>query len=112
MLRSGRRDIAVVIRPVEVEYSGAARSAGSLVRAELATSRSEANTVVNVTRQADHLLATALWNGASVARRASQLDAFDEVPFLAESLERTSHERIYGQALRRAVTLIGEEVHP
>ena len=96
------------MRPVEVEYSGAARSAGSLVRAELATSRSDANTVVNVTRQADHLLATALWNGASVARRASQLDPFDEVPFLAESLDRTSHERVFGQALQSAVALIEE----
>ena len=38
-LRSGRREIAVVVRPVEVEYSGAARSAGSLVRAELEASR-------------------------------------------------------------------------
>jgi len=107
-LRSGRRGIAVVVRPVEVEYSGAARSAGSLVRVELATSRADANTVVNVTRQADHLLATALWNGASVTRRASQLDAFDEVPYLAESLDRTSHERIFGQALQSAVALIGE----
>jgi glucose-6-phosphate dehydrogenase assembly protein OpcA len=109
-LRAGRREVAVAIRPVDVEYSGAARSAGSLVRAELATSRSDAHTVVNVTRQADHLLATALWNGASVTRRASQLDPFDEVPFLAESLDRTSHERIFGQALDKAVTLIDEEV--
>ncbi|HKZ90609.1 MAG TPA: glucose-6-phosphate dehydrogenase assembly protein OpcA [Candidatus Limnocylindrales bacterium] len=107
-LRSRRRDIAVRIRPVEVEVSGVARSAGSMVRAELEASCPEAHTVVNVTRQADHLLATADWNGASVSRRASQLERFEEVPYLAESLDRTSHERIFGQALEKAVTLIGD----
>jgi glucose-6-phosphate dehydrogenase assembly protein OpcA len=107
-LRAGRRDIAVVIRPVEVEYSGAARSAGSLVRAELEASYTGAHTIVNVTRQADHLLATAQWNGASVVRRASQLEPFDETPYLAESLDRTSHERLFGQALEQVVALIGD----
>jgi hypothetical protein len=105
-LRSRRRVIEVRIRPVDVEASGAARSAGSLVRAELEASCPEAHTVVNVTRQADHLLATADWNGASVIRRASQLEPFDEVPYLADSLDRTSHERIFSQALEKAVTLV------
>ena len=108
ILRSRRREISVRIRPVEVEVSGAARSAGSLVRAELEAVRPDAHTVVNVTRQADHLLATADWNGAPVARRASQLERFDEVPYLAESLDRTSHERIFSQALEKAVSLLGE----
>jgi glucose-6-phosphate dehydrogenase assembly protein OpcA len=107
-LRSRRREVTVIIRPVEVEVSGAARFAGSLVRAELETSRPDARTVVNVTRQADHLLAVADWNGAPVARRASQLERFDEVPYLAESLDRTSHERIFAQALEKAVSLLGE----
>ncbi len=106
-LRSGRRDVAVTIRPVEVEFSGAARAAGSVVRAELATARPDTRTLVNVTRQADHLLATADWNGASVMRRASKLERFDEVPYLAESLDRTSHERLFSQALEKAVALIG-----
>ncbi len=104
-LRAGRRDVAVTIRPVEVEFSGAARTAGSVVRAELATARTDTRTLVNVTRQADHLLATADWNGAPVVRRASQLDRFDEVPYLAESLDRTSHERLFSQALEKAVAL-------
>ncbi len=106
-LRSRRQDVTVTIRPVEVEYSGAARSAGSVVRAELAAARPEARTIVNVTRQADHLLATADWNGASVVRRASQLERFAEVSYLAESLDRTSHERLFSQALEKAVALIG-----
>jgi glucose-6-phosphate dehydrogenase assembly protein OpcA len=107
-LRSRRRPVTVTIRPVEVEVSGAARSAGSLVRTEIQASRTDAHTVVNVTRQADHLLATADWNGAPVARRASQLEPFDEVPFLAGSLDRTSHERTFAQALEKAVSLLEE----
>ena len=111
-LRSGRRDVAVTIRPVEVEFSGAARAAGSVVRTELATARPDTRTLVNVTRQADHLLATADWNGASVMRRASKLERFDEVPYLAESLDRTSHERLFSQALEKAVALIGDGSRP
>jgi glucose-6-phosphate dehydrogenase assembly protein OpcA len=107
-LRSRRRDIKVDIRPVEVEYSGAARAVGSMVRAELEASRPEAQTLVNVTRQADHLLATADWNGASVTRRATKLEPFDEAPYLADSLDRTSHERIYARALEKAVTLVAD----
>ncbi len=84
------------------------RGAGSVVRAELETQRSDAHTHVNVTRQADHLLATADWNGASVVRRASPLEAFEEVPYLAESLDRTGHDRLFAQALEKAVALIGD----
>jgi len=105
-LRSGKRTISVEIRPVEVEFSGAVRVAGSVVRAELEAHRSDAATHVTVTRQADHLLATANWNGASVARRASKLEAFDESPYLAESLDRTGHDRLFAQALHKAVALI------
>jgi glucose-6-phosphate dehydrogenase assembly protein OpcA len=108
-LRSRRRDVSVTIRPVEVEYGGAARVAGSVVRVELASSRTDARTLVNVTRQADHLLATADWNGAPVMRRASRLEPFEEAFYLAESLDRTSHERIFGQALEKTAALIGDE---
>jgi glucose-6-phosphate dehydrogenase assembly protein OpcA len=111
-LRSRRREVVVQLRPVADEYSGAARSAGSMVRVELEASRPEAHTQVNVTRQADHLLATSAWNGASVARRASRLEPFDEVPYLAESLDRTSHERIFAEALAKAVTLLADADRP
>jgi glucose-6-phosphate dehydrogenase assembly protein OpcA len=107
-LRSRGREVGVTIRPVEVEFSGAARAAGSVVRAELATARPDTRTTVTITRQTDHLLATADWNGASVLRRASQLERFDEMPYLASSLDRTSHERIFAQALEMAVALSGE----
>ena len=108
VVRSGKRRIGVEIRPVEVEFSGAVRAAGSVVRAELEAHRSDADTHVNVTRQADHLLATAVWNGASVARRASRLEAFDEAPYLADSLDRTGHDRLFAQALEKAVELVGD----
>jgi hypothetical protein len=107
-VRSGKRNITIEIRPVEVEYSGAVRSSGSVVRTELEADRHDAHTEVNVTRQADHLLATADWNGASIVRRASTLEAFDEAPYLAASLDRTGHDRLYAQALEKAVALIGE----
>ncbi len=83
------------------------RAAGSVVRAELEAHQAGADTHVNVTRQADHLLATASWNGASVVRRASKLEAFEESPYLADSLDRTGHDRLFAQALEKAVALIG-----
>ncbi|MEX1296264.1 MAG: glucose-6-phosphate dehydrogenase assembly protein OpcA, partial [Candidatus Limnocylindrales bacterium] len=43
-LRSGKRQIDVEVRPVEVEFSGAARGAGSIVRAELEAAHSDART--------------------------------------------------------------------
>jgi glucose-6-phosphate dehydrogenase assembly protein OpcA len=107
-LHSRRHDISVAIRPVSVEYSGAARSTGSVVRAELVAERPDARTTVTITRQQDHLLATADWNGAPIVRRASRLEPFDEVPYLADSLDRTSHERLFSQALDKAVALCGE----
>ena len=106
--RTGKRLIEVEIRPVEVGYSGAVRSAGSMVRVELEADRPDAHTQVNVTRQADHLLATADWNGASVTRRATQLEPFDEVPYLAESLDRTGHDRLFAKALEKSVALVGD----
>jgi glucose-6-phosphate dehydrogenase assembly protein OpcA len=109
-VRSGKRSIEIEIRPVAVEYSGAVRAVGSVVRVELEGGRPDAHTSVNVTRQADHLLATADWNGASVIRRATQLERFEEVPYLADSLDRTGHDRLFAQALEKAVTLIGDAV--
>lgn len=107
IVRSGRKQIEVECHPVEVEYSGAVRTVGSVVRAELSATRPDSRTQVTVTRQADHLLATGVWNGASVFRRATQLDRFDEVPYLASSLDHTGHDRIFEQSLEKAVTLIG-----
>ena len=107
-VRSAGSEPADKINPVAVEYSGAVRSPGSLVRAELVAARPGTRTAVRVTRQADHLLATADWNGGPVARRATRLEPFDEMPYLAEALDRTGHDRIFDLALAKAIALMGE----
>ena len=71
-------------------------------------SRPGTRTAVRVTRQSDHLLATADWNGGLVARRATRLEPFDEMPFLAEALDRTGHDRVFDLALAKAIDLVGE----
>lgn len=105
--RKGRREIAVEIHPVRVTLDGNKRAPGSLVRVDIEAARPKAQIRARVTRQADHLLATADWNGASVARRAGRLEPFDETPFIAEALERPGLDRTFEQALIRAVGLLG-----
>ncbi len=65
------------------------------MRAELEAVKPRSSLRVRVTRQSDHLLGTADWNGAQVARRAARLEAFEEMPFLAEALDRTGHDRVF-----------------
>jgi glucose-6-phosphate dehydrogenase assembly protein OpcA len=105
--RHGRREIAVEIRPVRATLDGSQRAAGSLVRVDIEASRPKAAVRARITRQADHLLATADWNGAPVARRAGRLESFDETPFVAEALERPGLDRNFEHALIRAVRLVG-----
>ena len=104
-LKSGRRQIPVELRPVGSTIDGPVRGTGSLVRVDLEASRVRTMLRVRVTRQSDHLLATADWNGAPVARRPARLEAFDETPFLAEALDRTGHDPVFELALERAVRL-------
>jgi glucose-6-phosphate dehydrogenase assembly protein OpcA len=105
-MRSGKREIPIEFRPVSAAIDGPVRAAGSLVRVELEAGRARSSLRVRVTRQSDHLLATADWNGAQVARRAARLEAFDEMPFLAEALDRSGHDRVFERALDRAVRLM------
>ena len=105
-MRSGKREIPVEFRPVSTAIDGPVRAAGSLVRVELEAGRARSALRVRVTRQTDHLLGTADWNGAQVARRAARLEAFDEMPFLAEALDRSGHDRVFERALDRAVRLM------
>ncbi|HEV3484661.1 MAG TPA: glucose-6-phosphate dehydrogenase assembly protein OpcA [Vicinamibacterales bacterium] len=101
--RNGRREIKVELRPVRATLDGSQRSAGSLVRVDIEAERPRSLVRARITRQADHLLATADWNGAQVARRAGQLEPFEETPFIAEALERPGNDRIFEAALIRAV---------
>jgi glucose-6-phosphate dehydrogenase assembly protein OpcA len=105
LFRFGKREIPVEIRPVSAPAGGALRTAGSLVRAEVEAGRARSALRVRVTRQSDHLLGTADWNGAQVARRAARQEVFDEMPFLAEALDRTGRDRVFEVALDRAVKL-------
>jgi hypothetical protein len=104
--RSGRREIAVELRPVRATLDGAQRAAGSLVRVDIEATRPRSAVRARITRQADHLLATADWNGAQVSRRAGRLEPFDETPFIAEALERPGLDRVFEQALICAVRLV------
>ncbi len=101
--RNGRREIKVELRPVRATLDGSHRAAGSLVRVDVEAERPRSVIRARITRQADHLLATADWNGAQVTRRAGQLEPFDETPFIAEALERPGMDKIFEQALIRAV---------
>ncbi len=111
-LRAGRREIPLEIRPVASGVDGPVRGAGSLVRVELEGSRSHPPLRVRVTRQADHLLGSADWQGAQIARRAARLDAFDEMPFLAEALDRSGGDRVFSRALAAAVRIAGGDPEP
>jgi glucose-6-phosphate dehydrogenase assembly protein OpcA len=104
--RAGRREVAVEVRPVKATLDGSQRAVGSIVRVDIETARAKSTVRARITRQADHLLATADWNGARVAHRAGQLEPFDETPFVAEALERPGPDRIFEQALLRAVRLV------
>lgn len=104
--RNGRRDIKVELRPVRATLDGSQRAAGSLVRVDIEAERPRSVIRARITRQADHLLATADWNGAQVTRRAGRLEPFDETPFIAEALERPGMDRIFEAALVRAVRFV------
>jgi glucose-6-phosphate dehydrogenase assembly protein OpcA len=104
--RRGRREIDVELRPVRSTLDGAQRAAGSLVRVDIEATRPRATVRARITRQQDHLLATADWNGAQVSRRAGRLEPFDETPFIAEALDSPGLDRIFENALIRAVRLV------
>lgn len=106
VVKSGKREIAIELRPVGTALDGSVRTAGSLVRVDVMAQHPRATTRIHVTRQADHLLGTADWKGAQVVRRAARLDVFDEMPFLAEALDRSGHDRWFERALDRAVDLV------
>jgi glucose-6-phosphate dehydrogenase assembly protein OpcA len=108
LLRAGKREIAVELHPVVTGLDGTVRTAGSLVRVDVMSQHPRATTRIHVTRQEDHLLGTADWNGAQVARRAARLDVFDEMPFLAEALDRSGKDRWFERSLDSIVDLVGD----
>ncbi|HEV8516547.1 MAG TPA: glucose-6-phosphate dehydrogenase assembly protein OpcA [Candidatus Limnocylindrales bacterium] len=105
--RRGRNKVRVEFRPVSPGTDRALRSPGSLARVELQLGRGSHEIVTLVTRRADHLLATADWNGARVNRRAGRLEPFGEAPFIAEALDVAAPDRVFEAALARAARLCG-----
>jgi glucose-6-phosphate dehydrogenase assembly protein OpcA len=104
--RKGRREIQVEVHAVRTNLAGSPRAAGSLTRVEVLTAHGRTNVRARITRQQDHLLATADWNGAQVCRRAGRLEPFDETPFIAEALERVAVDPIFERSLVRAVRFL------
>ncbi len=103
----GHREIPVEFRPVIAAAPVGAPANGSLQRVELELGRGRRVIRARVTRQADHLLATADWDGAEVARRAGRLEPFDEAPYVAEALDQIGHDRIFEESVARAARLVG-----
>ncbi len=101
-----RHEIKVELRPVRATLDGSQRAPGSLVRVDIEAERPRSIVRARITRQADHLLATADWNGAQVTRRAGRLEPFDETPFIAEALERPGTDKIFEASLIRAVRFV------
>ena len=100
------REITVELRPGPDDARWRA-TRGRLARPRRHRGHPAAATVrARITRQADHLLATADWNGAQVSRRAGQLEPFDETPFIAEALDSPGLDKYFEQALVRAVRLV------
>jgi glucose-6-phosphate dehydrogenase assembly protein OpcA len=102
---SGRHEVRFEIRPVSAEGRTGLRDAGSLRRVEMELGRGRHLIRVRVTRQADHLLATADWDGAEVIRRVGRIERFEDVEYVAEALDSVGRDRLYEEAARRAARL-------
>ena len=104
--RQGRHEVKVELRPATgASERGGLRSTGSLVKVELELG-GRGQIRARVARQADHLLATADWQGAQVSRRAGRLEPFGEAPFLADALDAGGPDRLFEAALGRAARLL------
>jgi glucose-6-phosphate dehydrogenase assembly protein OpcA len=104
--RAAHGPVHIELRPADPGSDRALRTPGSLARVELTLGRRAAEIRARVTRHADHLLATADFEGAQVCRRAGRLEPFGDAPYLAEALDRGSADRIFEDALAAAALLV------
>ena len=105
--RSAKGEVAIEIRPVEPGQEAGGRRAGSLARVEVELGTRTHPVRARVTRHPDHLLATADWAGAEVARRAGRREPFGEAPYVGEALDRAGQDRMLARAMASAVQLLG-----
>jgi glucose-6-phosphate dehydrogenase assembly protein OpcA len=105
--RDGRRAIRVEIRAAVGSPDRHRDAPGSLLRVELGLGWRGHEVRARVTRQGDHLLATADWSGAEVARRAGRLEPLGEAPYLAAALEQGGLDRMQARSMAVAVELLG-----
>lgn len=105
--RSARGEVVIEVRPVEPGNEAGGRRAGSLARVEVELGSRSKPIRARVTRHPDHLLATADWAGAEVARRAGRREPFGEAPYIGEALDRAGQDRMLARAMASAVQLLG-----
>jgi glucose-6-phosphate dehydrogenase assembly protein OpcA len=103
---NGRHEVRLEIRSVNPQGAAPMRAAGSLQRVELELGRGRHAVRARVSRQPDHLLATAEWDGAEIARRVGRRDRFEEAPYVTEALDRLGHDRVFEEAVRHAARLV------
>ena len=106
-LRAEGGDVHLEVRPVPPESAGRPRSSGSLLCVELESGGRGHDVRARVTRQRDHLLATADRSGVEVCRRAGRLEAFSEAPYLAQALEDAASDHVLTRSIESAVPLLG-----
>jgi glucose-6-phosphate dehydrogenase assembly protein OpcA len=102
-LRSGRSDVAVVVRPV-----GSAMPAGTTLRVEILAERRGSELRADVTAEAETVHVRVWLDGVEALDRAFLAARRTETDLLAEAIESGGVDRIARDAIRMAAKLTGE----
>ena len=102
-LRSGRSEVAVVVRPV-----GSSMPAGTTLRVEILAERRGSELRADVTAEAETVHVRVWLDGVEALDRAFLAARRTEVDLLAEAVESGGPDRIGRDAIRMAARLSGE----
>ena len=102
-LRSGRSEVAVVVRPV-----GSSMPAGTTLRVEILAERRGSELRADVTAEAETVHVRVWLDGVEALDRAFLAARRTEVDLLAEAVESGGPDRIARDAIRMAAKLTGE----
>ncbi|MGH2407295.1 MAG: glucose-6-phosphate dehydrogenase assembly protein OpcA [Candidatus Limnocylindrales bacterium] len=105
--REGRRRIGVEIGAAAESAHGRGVGPGSLMRVELDLAHRGDVLTARVSREGDHLLATAAAGGDEVARRAGRLEPSGEAAYLASVFQQAGQDRMLLRSLAHGVELLG-----